>query len=102
MAGFGLMGGFLSLLLGVFATDSARTSKESLTSFSVVSTATLAIILAVGVPFAYLLTWPRFWGMRLLIGPGALILLIAAASPVVGVAGWVAEHFGTRRKANRG
>jgi len=101
MAGFGLIGGFLSLLLGVFATDSARTNKESMTSFSMVSTATLAITLALGVPFAYLLTWPRVWWMRLLIGPGALILLIGAASPVVGMAGWVAERFGASRKANR-
>jgi hypothetical protein len=101
MAGFGLMGGFLSLLMGVFATDSARTNKESWTSFLMVSTATLAITLALGVPFAYLLTWPRFWVMRLLIGPGALIVLIAAASPVVGVAGWFAERFGPSRKANR-
>jgi len=101
MAGFGLLGGFLSLLMGVFATDSARTPQESRTSFGIVSTATLAITLALGVPFAYGLTWPSVGWMRLLIGPGALIVLISAASPVVGVAGWVAKQLGASKTANR-
>ena len=94
MGGFGLIGGFMAFLMGIFGTDAARTNAEARRSFLVVSIATLCLILALGTPFAYLLTWPRGSWMRLLIAPVALVLLVSAVSPLAGAANWIAERLG--------
>lgn len=101
MGGFGLLGGFMALLMGTFGTDAARTMTEARRSFLVVSIATLCLILALGMPFAYLLTWPRVSWMRLLIAPVALILLVSAVSPLAGAASWIAARLGAPTKEKR-
>jgi len=101
MGGFGLVGGFMALLMGTFGTDAARTESEARKSFLTVSIATLCLILALGTPFAYLLTWPRVSWMRLFIAPVALVLLVSAVSPLAGAANWIAARLGMPTKEKR-
>jgi peptidoglycan/LPS O-acetylase OafA/YrhL len=101
MGGFGLIGGFMALLMGTFGTDAGRTNSEARKSFLVVSIATLCLVLALGTPFAYLVTWPRFPWMRLLIAPVALVLLVSAVSPLAGAASWITARLGGPAKEKR-
>jgi len=98
MSGYGLIGVPMALLMGTFATDAARTSAEARKSFLVVSVSTLLILLALGMPFAYLLTWPQSPWRRLLIAPLTLVLLVAATSPLARAASWMVSRFASTPK----
>jgi hypothetical protein len=98
MGGYGLIGGVFAVLMGTFATDAARTTSEARTSFLVVSIATLLLLLALGTPFAHLLTWPKSPWLRMLIAPVSLVLLVAALSPLARAATWIALRFAASAK----
>jgi hypothetical protein len=93
MGGYAVIGGLMSFLMGTFATDAARTTSEARKSFLVVSIPTLLLILAIGIPFAHLLTWPQSPRLRMLIAPVTLVLLAGAASPLARAASWIASRF---------
>jgi hypothetical protein len=100
LSGFAFLGFLLAVLMGTFATDAPRPAAAKRRAFTLVFTVAFLGSLAIGLPFAAFVSWPRTPWLRPLLAPASLLVLMTLLTPLGRLAG--AITFGRRPSAPTG